>query len=74
MEIKDLLKLYHSSRNKCCKCGCTLEDFNGELGSVFILDYDGNFYCMDCDKEFEEYDDRIFEAEFFEGEDADEDY
>lgn len=66
MEKIDLLKLYHSHTNVCCKCGRILEDANGELGSVFVLDHNGNFYCMDCDKEFEDGDERIFEAEFYE--------
>lgn len=69
MGIKDLLNLYHSHENVCCKCGCALEDVNGELGSVFVMDYGGNFYCMDCDKEFKDGDERIFEAEFYEEDD-----
>lgn len=63
--VKDLLKLYHSHRANCCNCGCSLESDNS-LGSVFILDYNGNFYCMNCDNIFEEGDERIFEAEFYE--------
>lgn len=70
MEIKDLLKLYHSHKANCCKCGCYLEsDF--DLGSIFILDYDGNFYCINCDNILDDEDERIFEAEFYE--DAEED-
>lgn len=53
MEIKDLLKLYHSHKANCCSCGCSLES-NSSLGSVFVLDYDGNFYCMNYDNIFEE--------------------
>lgn len=65
MDIDKLLDLYHSHRADCCKCGCYLEsDF--DLGSIFVLDYDGNFYCMNCDNIFDDVDDRIFEAEFYE--------
>lgn len=67
MDIDQLLDLYHSHRADCCKCGCYLEsDF--DLGSIFVLDYDGNFYCMNCDNIFDDVDDRIFEAEFYENE------
>lgn len=67
MDIDKLLDLYHSHRADCCKCGCYLEsDF--DLGSIFVLDYDGNFYCMNCDNIFDDVDDRIFEAEFYEDE------
>ena len=67
MEIKDLLKLYHSHKGNCCRCGCELCDNTGfGLGSVFVLDYDGNFYCANCDGEFIDNDARIFEAEFYE--------
>ena len=67
MDIDQLLDLYHSHRAECCKCGCYLEsDF--DLGSIFVLDYDGNFYCMNCDNIFDDVDDRIFEAELYEDE------
>ena len=67
MDIDQLLDLYHSHRAECCKCGCYLEsDF--DIGSIFVLDYDGNFYCMNCDNIFDDVDDRIFEAEFYEDE------
>lgn len=67
MDIDKLLDLYHSHRADRCKCGCYLEsDF--DLGSIFVLDYDGNFYCMNCDNIFDDVDDRIFEAEFYEDE------
>lgn len=66
MKIKNLLKLYHSHKARCCKCDCALES-ELDLGSVFVLDHDGNFYCMNCDSEFHDGDERIFEAEFYEG-------
>ena len=67
MDIDQLLDLYHSHRAQCCKCGCYLESYF-DLGSIFVLDYDGNFYCMNCDNIFDNVDDRIFEAEFYEDE------
>ena len=39
-----------------------------DLGSIFVLDYDGNFYCINCDNIFDDVDERIFEAEFYEEE------
>lgn len=63
---EELLALYNSKKGVCCKCGCTLEDNNGQLGSVFVLDRAGNFYCTNCDGEFEDGDENIFEAEFYE--------
>ena len=67
MDIDQLLDLYHSHRAECCKCGCYLEsDF--DLGSIFVLDYNGNFYCMNCDNIFDDVADRIFDAEFYEDE------
>lgn len=65
MRVKKLLKLYHSHKAQCCKCGCTLESVQ-DLGSVFVLDYKGKFYCMNCDIVFNDVDARIFEAEFYE--------
>ncbi len=64
---EELKALYNSSVNHCCKCGCRLEDANGRLGSVFVLDKKGNFYCMNCDGDFEDVDDRIYDDpdEFF---------
>lgn len=54
-----------SHKARCCKCDCALES-ELDLGSVFVLDYNGNFYCMNCDLEFHDGDERIFEAEFYE--------
>lgn len=65
MNHSELRRLYNSSKNKCCKCGCNLEDVNGKLGSVFVLDTDGNFYCMNCDSEFEEGDERIYDINLY---------
>ena len=60
METEKLLELYRSHRGHCCKCGCYLES-ELDLGSIFVLDYDGNFYCINCDNIFDDIDERIFE-------------
>lgn len=74
MKIKELNKLYDSKRAYCCKCGCELTDFTGNgLGSVFVLDIYGNYYCMGCDQIFEDYDSRIFDKEIFEDFDPEKD-
>ena len=60
MNEDELIRLYHSHKANCCKCGCYLEsDF--DLGSIFVLDCNGNFYCTNCDNIFDDIDDRIFE-------------
>lgn len=67
MEFKELYEKLHSKHGFCCKCGCELEDCTGiGLGNIFILDIDGNFYCTDCDGEFEDGDERIVDGDFFE--------
>lgn len=65
---RELRDLYYGSSGRCCKCGTYLTDKNNMIGSVFVLDKCGNFYCMNCDKEFEDGDERIFEPEFCEEE------
>lgn len=67
LDTVQLKELWHSHKANCCKCGCELEDTNGcGLGEFFVLDKNGNFYCIDCDDEFEDGDERIFEPEFCE--------
>ena len=63
----ELLKKYHSRFGHCCKCGATLSS-TISMCYFFIMDYNGNFYCTECDKEFLEGDERIFEP------DGEEDY
>ena len=66
--IKDstLKKLYNSNKATCCKCRCALQTTPGfPIGSVFVLDLDGNFYCMGCDAEFEDGDERIFDEDLY---------
>lgn len=56
--------LYHSHKANCCKCGCTLSVYADEaLGDYFVLDINGNFYCMNCDYIFDKVDDRIYNGE-----------
>lgn len=63
---RDLRTLYYAPDAFCCKCGTNLSDANGMVGSVFVMDKCGNFYCCDCDKDFKDGDERIFEPEFCE--------
>lgn len=66
-QLRDLY--YKTHKAHCCKCGCGLEDNDGcGLGTFFVLDKNGNFYCMGCDEIFEDGDERIFEPEFCEAE------
>ena len=58
-----LHKLYHRQKSKCCKCGCILESASAPLGSVFVMDKGGNFYCTNCDYIFEDGDERIYDEE-----------
>lgn len=58
----ELLKKYHSRFGHCCKCGATLSS-TISMGYFFIMDYNGNFYCTECDKEFLDGDERIFEPD-----------
>jgi hypothetical protein len=63
-KVINLKELYYSKRNQCCKCGCFLETADGiPLGSVFVLDMAGKFYCTNCDNEFDNYDERIYDAD-----------
>ena len=69
MTYQDLMEKYNSHKANCCVCGCTLSTEGGNaLGDFFLLNKDGQFYCMDCDIEFEEGDEYIFDPEdgFFE--------
>lgn len=53
---------YNSTGDVCCKCGMVLLSTNtgNPLGNYFIMDKDGNFYCADCDSQFEDNDKRIY--------------
>lgn len=62
MTRTELLKKYRSRFEHCCKCGAALSA-TISLGHFFIMDYNGNFYCTECDQEFLDGDERIFEPE-----------
>lgn len=68
ISTRDLIRLWNLDRSKCCKCGITLESWNGPLGQYFVLDKNGNYYCMGCDHIFEEGDHRIFELDLVDDE------
>ncbi len=60
--MADLHEIFHRKEDECCKCGCKLESWAGvPLGGLFIMDHDGNYYCMKCDDEFKDGDERIYE-------------
>lgn len=61
-------KYKNTKKGYCACCGQTLEAFGGNsLGDFFVMDKEGNFYCTECDTEFEDGDSRIFDPdeEFF---------
>lgn len=62
MTRTELLKKYHSRFEHCCKCGAALSA-TISLGHFFIMDYNGNFYCTECDQEFLDGDERIFDLD-----------
>lgn len=50
--MKNLHDLYFSQKEYCCKCGAALTVPCGvPLGSVFCMDWDGFYYCSNCDNE-----------------------
>ena len=55
-----LRKLYNTRKAECYKCGCALESHDS-LGLFFVLDRQGRFYCAECDSEFADFDERIYE-------------
>ena len=67
MTKAELIKKYSSRFEHCCKCGAALSA-TISLGYFFVMDHDGNFYCSECDKEFLDGDERIFELDL-EGDD-----
>ena len=59
-----LNQLYNSTSNHCSVCGVHLKTEWGEpLGRYFVMDRKGRFYCMNCDKRFDEYDEEIYVPE-----------
>lgn len=62
--MPNLKKLYRQSKSRCCKCGCSLETVPGfPLGTMFVLDKSGNYYCSNCDVIFEDGDSRIYDED-----------
>ena len=68
MDKSILFQMANQHRADCCKCGCYLESKYAPIAAVFVMDKQGNFYCTDCDGEFEDGDERIFDLDI-EGED-----
>jgi hypothetical protein len=59
-----LEKRYHLTRDNCWRCGASLSTAWGEpLGRYFVMDTKGRFYCMNCDRHFDEGDERIYVPE-----------
>ena len=55
---------YHRPSGQCCTCGVHLKTEWGEpLGRYFVMDKNGCFYCMNCDKHFGEGDEEIYVPE-----------
>lgn len=56
-----LKKSYHSTSGFCRVCGVHIKTEWGEpLGRYFVMDKNGCFYCMNCDKHFGEGDEEIY--------------
>lgn len=67
MTKAELMERYNSHKDECCKCGCLLTA-SSCLGQFFVMDCEGNFYCTECDKIFEDVDERIFEPDLYDDE------
>jgi predicted SprT family Zn-dependent metalloprotease len=54
-------KIYHRTSDYCCQCGTHISTAYGEpLGRYFVMDKNGCFYCMNCDKHFGEGNEEIY--------------
>ena len=59
-----LERAYHSTSGFCRVCGVHITTQFGEpLGRYFVMDKNGCFYCMNCDKHFGEGDEEIYVLE-----------
>ena len=67
MTKAELMKRYNTQNGECCECGCVLTA-SSYLGQFFVMDYNGNFYCTECEDKFEDGDERIFEPDLFDKE------
>lgn len=68
--MRNLHDIYFQQKDYCCRCGCKLiSDCGVPLGSVFCMDWDGFYYCTDCDNELEPRDiyDEFYSEEEEEG-------
>ena len=70
MTKAELMKRYNSQKDECCECGCLLTA-SSCLGDFFVMDYEGNFYCTECEDKFEDVDERIFEPDLCDNEEED---
>lgn len=62
MTDEQLHELYNTDIAVCSVCGCFLESACGApLGSIFVLDKNGHYYCMNCDSKFENGDENIYD-------------
>lgn len=68
MTKAELMERYNARKDECCECGCLLTAPT-YLGQFFVMDYDGNFYCIECEDKFEYGDERIFEPDLYDEED-----
>lgn len=49
--MRNLHNIYYQKKGYCCKCGCQLTtDCGVPLGSIFCMDRNGLYYCINCDK------------------------
>lgn len=61
---QEMEKIYHRTSDYCCQCGTHISTAYGEpLGRYFVMDTQGRFYCMNCDKHFGEGDEEIYVPE-----------
>ncbi len=63
MRREELLRRANVHQAVCCNCECVLYSKFAPLAAVFVMDRKGNFYCTDCDVEFEDGDERIFDPD-----------
>ena len=63
MRREELLRRANSHQAFCCNCESVLLSTYAPIAAVFIMDKKGNFYCKDCDSEFVDGDERIFDLD-----------
>lgn len=70
--MKNLHDIYCEQKDYCCRCGRALTSECGvPLGSIFYMDWDGFYYCTNCDEELTP--DNIYD-EFYDDEEEDYEY